>query len=103
MQTDLFNPPQYFRTTAPTATQHAARSAKATGQNVLILSFFQERSSEDFTAWEVSRHFIQWPITSIRRSLHTLEKEGKVVRTGRQRDGGYGVENFTYQYRSNGI
>jgi len=101
-QLGIFDPPPvkaYYPTTAPTAKQLAQRTAKANGQNSLILAFFQANPGHGFTAWQVSKEFTQWPLTSIRRALHTLEKDDRLVRTGEQREGGYGHENFVYQLK----
>jgi len=102
-QLDIFTPAPrraYFNTTGASGQTLVKRNAKATSQNALILSFFQERTGEGFTAWEVSWHFLTYPITSIRRSLNTLEREGKLYRDG-QRNGNYGRENFIYKLNPN--
>jgi len=102
-QLNIFtSPPKraYFNTTRANGDTLVKRNAKASSQNALILSFFQERTGEDFTAWEVSRHFLNYPITSIRRSLNTLERDGKLYRNG-MRNGDYGRENFIYKLKLN--
>lgn len=100
-QPDLFTPApkrSYFNTTSAPAETVAKRNKKASGQNDLIFAFMIERQAEDFTAWELSRHFLKMPITSIRRALNTLEREDIIFRTG-QRAGDYGVENNTYKVK----
>ena len=100
-QPDLFTPaPEraYFNSTHAEASTVAKRNKKANGQNDVIFEFMLERKDQDFTAWELSQHFKNILITSIRRSLNTLEREGIIEKIS-QRSGGYGVENFTYKVK----
>ena len=97
-QFTLFDKPQptraYFNTT--NSPDVAKRNAKALSKNVLILQFFQERPGEEFTAWKLLDNFPGHLITSIRRSLNTLERDGEIVKVKLVMER-YGEENFTYK------
>jgi len=79
---------------------------KAHSQQDLIISLFHYKANEyktysfEMTPYEVSRYFPEWPITSIRRAMTNLTKEGKLVKTNKQRTGGYGKPNYTWRLKT---
>ena len=99
-QLDIFTTPAprraWFNTIA--SPDVAKRNAKALSKNVLILQFFQERPGEEFTAWKLLDNFPGHLITSIRRSLNTLERDGEIVKVKLVMER-YGEENFTYKLK----
>ena len=85
----------YFDTTkSPDVARHTKRAAT---QNKKLLAFFELNPRQSYTAWQVEQ-FHSMLIGSVRRTLHTLEKQKKIIRTGEKRPG-KGHENFTYKLR----
>lgn len=71
-------------------------------QEDIILQIFAE-DGEEMTPFEVSRVLQQqgydYPITSIRRAITDLTRDGKLEKTLTRRDGGYGQKNYTWKIR----
>ena len=82
-------------------------------QRELILAFFRDRFSMNFTPAEVyeylNEHFDTWGmsilLTSVRRSISDLTKEGRLIKCqwSERREGAYGKPNRTWRYRNNFI
>ena len=87
----------YFDTTK--SLDVARHTKRAATQNESILQFFQYSWNRgySYTAWDIAEAY-NMLITSVRRALHTLEKQKKIIRTGEKRPG-KGHENFTYKLR----
>ena len=74
---------------------------KAMHQDQEVLDFLTANHTEDFTPAEIWMHFnMKWPITSVRRAVSNLTKEGWLIITGNTRMGLYGTTNNTWK-RSN--
>lgn len=92
----------YYNTTNATNPNLATYHNKASTQDSQIAKIFEgnrERAFGASTVWQMfneGKHFkAQAPITSIRRSLNTLEKEGIVEKTGNKQTGAFGrLENL---------
>lgn len=69
-------------------------------QDDIILQIFSE-DGEEMTPFEVDeilkRQGYSYPITSVRRSITTLTKEGKLEKTKTRRQGEYGQLNYTWK------
>ena len=75
---------------------------KARKQEDVVLELF--KSSKGLTPFEVDEKLRQmgriYPITSIRRSITNLTKEGKLVKTAIKRVGDYGQMNYVWEIKS---
>jgi len=71
----------YYQTTELTDQQIKDAKEMASSQDIKILQLIT--SGGEWTAWKIKEVFPKFEITSIRRSLHTLEKkEGKIIQNG---------------------
>jgi Fe2+ or Zn2+ uptake regulation protein len=80
---------------------------KAVRQKEIVLQFFRDRYSMNFTPAEVHK-FISMRgdsilLTSVRRAITDLTKEGKLTKCdySERREGGYGHPNRTWRYTRN--
>ena len=75
---------------------------RAKRQDDIILQIFME-DGEEMTPFEVGevlqRQGYDYPITSVRRSITNLTKEGKLEKTLTKRNGVYGQKNYTWRVR----
>jgi len=60
-----------------------------------ILAFF-EKSRTLLSPFQVHAEFPQYPITSIRRAMTNLTKDGKLIKTDKMRQGAYGKLNYLW-------
>lgn len=71
----------------------------AQSQDERILVFMREHKYQSFTPAEIHLLFGQcWPLTSVRRSITSLTKDGYLVMTGELRPGLFGHLNNTWKY-----
>jgi len=73
---------------------------KATRQRDLILDLFKKYPDQGFTAPEVHsmiQELHRAPITSIRRAITNLYKDGHLEKMQQQRTGLHGVPNYLYR------
>lgn len=77
-------------------------TAKATGQDEMILDYFKAHPSSLCTPDEVLESLFtsQTPITSIRRSINTLTKALFLTKTGDMRMGRYGKLTHCWKLRT---
>lgn len=76
----------FYQTTDLTDSQLITARIIARSQDDQILHYMTVRGG-DFTAWQLKEVFPNWEITSIRRSLNTLElKRGLIMKTGEVMD-----------------
>jgi len=74
-----------------------ALDARAKSQEEFIWMWFTLNSCIEATPFEVHRKCgLNSPITSIRRAITNLTKEGKLVKTDRKVIEKYGVSNYTW-------
>ena len=73
-------------------------------QDELILQFFIDNPNQLFTPDDIhhmcevcGRH---WPITSIRRAMSTLTKNGNLTKTSELREGKYGKKTHTWRFNT---
>ena len=63
---------------------------------MFLLNVLKVYSPRSFTAFELLKHFPpKTPVTSVRRSITCLHKQGLIERRGK-REGEFGRENYTY-------
>ena len=89
--------PQLFRSWAQTAKQ-----------NDLIYELFRRHPNNEYSPDEIHIMIDQividtngskyWPITSIRRAISTLTKQGKLTKTNNLRKGKYGKQTHTWKF-----
>lgn len=86
----------------------AGATARAKSQDGYILKLFKDKPFVKATASQVYQGGIKhryWtdktPITSIRRSLTTLTKSGKLIKTGEQRKGPHGMPEYYFILNTN--
>ena len=87
----------FYNTTSLPAPELQAAEEAAKSQNALILQLFRDNPDKTFTPCEVHHDLGvgKWntPLTSIRRSMSTLDRLGLLVKTNEMRLGWYGREN----------
>lgn len=78
---------------------------KAQTKEYLILDCFKQYNKIDLTPDEVLDlcRFENTPITSIRRAITNLTKQGKLIKTNNQRKGRYGKMTYAWKINSNSI
>lgn len=87
----------YYNTTNEVNT--APLEKKAHNQEQEILSYMMKLKGNAFTASFIYRAFNitpHYPITSVRRALHNLQKQGKIKRHGTKVKGMYGRNEYLY-------
>jgi hypothetical protein len=100
----------YFNTTNESGTTLKNNVAKAKSQEEKIFKLFQL----DFEYWSKNKNpyigltpvdlldfFPKYPITSIRRSLTNLTKQGKLIKTDEKRIGMYGRSEYVLKLNEN--
>ena len=93
----------YFNTTNLTDPTLSKRRRKADGQDVIIASVFLRCRRSFLTPFDVkakSKLPKKTPITSIRRSLTTLTKDGLLVKTDRMKEGAFGSPNHCWKLKT---
>lgn len=106
MTHDLFNQEPadkgaYYNTTNVDATTKKEYDAITGKQNQAIYNFFVKNPEQEISASIVEFNQVlaeNTPLTSVRRSLHTLHTRGLIVRIG-EREGQFGRKEFTYKLK----
>lgn len=90
----------YYNTTKESGTTLKNNVAKAKSQEVIIYSEFL--SGKEINPKELFNTFSkQMPITSIRRALTNLTKQGKLIKTDEKRIGMYGRSEYVWKLNEN--
>lgn len=69
-------------------------------QNELILDLFKNNPNKEYTPFEVHSALFgsdQVPVTSVRRAMTTLEKNGDIVKTDKKKMEIYGKPNYCWK------
>jgi len=89
----------FYNTTNEHGTQLVAFKEKARSQDDVIWGVF--KSGAKMTPFEVSAILkdrgVRYPITSIRRSIHTLTRVGLIEKTDQRGMGEYGRQNYKWK------
>lgn len=100
IQQPLFNEKSYYNTTHLNGTPlvEAHETAKAQEENCLVL-YNEIRIMSPSECWKMYkiRYNGKVLLTSIRRSITTLTKKEKLMKTGVQRDGEYGRPEYVWK------
>ena len=97
MRTTVKKIGMFFNTIKESGEELEASKEKAKAQNQILLDRLP--LNQEFSAWTIHNQSllgVHTPITSIRRTLNTLEKQGKIERVG-QRIGNLDKKEFTYK------
>ncbi|MGH1436591.1 MAG: hypothetical protein ACRBG0_19265 [Lewinella sp.] len=86
----------YHNTTNESTQLCLEYSAKAKSQEAEILRWMRAMGCA-VGATNVSERFGHWPITSIRRALHNLKRDGQIQQMERRQIGSYGRSESTYK------
>lgn len=88
----------FYNTTSEDQKLTAIYSAKNDKQDDIIMSII-EAINRPFSAKDILRRYPvkNVPITSIRRSIHTLNKLGRIIKTGDKVPGLYGRSELQYR------
>lgn len=89
----------YYNTTGETGSQLKQYKRKAATQSDLILRFFQQRSKACFSPSYIQQNCMPGtPLTSVRRAITNLTKQGKLVKLNRKVEGPYGRPEYVWKY-----
>ncbi len=89
----------YYNTTKESSGVLKEYHSKAGTQDDMILNYFHEHviaSPSEVWVWFSSKNVGNVPITSIRRSITNLTKEGKLYKTKKKRKGYYGRDEYIW-------
>lgn len=77
---------------------------QAAKQDEIILALFKKEAHRDITPFEMESclrlNGHNYPITSIRRAITNLTKDGKLIKTSNMRPGEYGKPTYAWKYKS---
>ena len=95
---------EFYNTIAEQGETLIASEKKAKFQGEQILRYFKSLPEEEFTPCEVHENLhLRGPLTSTRRAISNLTKEGLLIKTANKNMGLYGKMNYTWKYSaSNG-
>lgn len=79
----------YFNTTGQTGDQLAEYRERAATQEAVILQFFQEHPRNTYTPSDLTKLLPRAPLTSIRRAVTDLTRQGLLEKTTSQKNGIY--------------
>jgi len=83
----------YYNTVKETGKELKESRIKAVSQDEEVLTIFIENKDMCLTAWDVVELLdTVAPVTSIRRSINTLYKESKLLKSNKTREGVYGKQ-----------
>ena len=97
----------FHNTNAETGATLQASQEQACHQETVILRMFRDRPYAGWTPFEVHEflmlfHNRDWPITSVRRAITNLTRDGDLVKTNIQRMGPYGKKNYVWRVNNVG-
>lgn len=92
----------YYNTTNQSGEALVSSKKKATSQEVKILQLFTRNPRVAFSPSQVWATFGNAaPLTSIRRSITNLTKQGLIEKTSHKTEGLYGRDEYTWKLKSN--
>ena len=87
----------FFNTNGTPDDQLPLEEAKATKQDLLVLSIFQKAPDSHFTSSQIEKSLRIYPRSSITRAINTLTKRGLLLKTNVRAMGDYGKMCFTWK------
>ena len=92
----------YYNTNNEEGSTLSRSKLKTSNQSEMIYNIFLATDIE-WTAFEMHHHLfvvgVDWPITSVRRAITDLTKDGKLIKTNNLRKGRYGKMTYTWRLR----
>jgi transcription initiation factor IIE alpha subunit len=90
----------YYNTTNEEGDVLTKCREKALTQDDVILNVFKKvKDATPFEVWEaIYKTGVDYPITSIRRSINSLTNQDHIVKTNKKRDGKHGKPNYIWRY-----
>ena len=80
------------------------KEEKARTQEQIILEIFANNTALDFTPVQIWMMVgQQWPLTSVRRAITNLDKQGFLYVTGNKKPGLYGELNNCWRFKKQAI
>jgi len=90
----------FYNTIYESGTSLTKLRRNAEAQQEKILWFFYINKGKSFIPFEIQKQVLPGaPITSVRRAITNLTKEGQLSKTNFQVEEQYGVKNFKWRYR----
>jgi len=92
----------YYNTTHLTGFELKESRRKANTQEDRILTFFEKNADKAFSPEEIQTYCMMAnrPLTSVRRAITNLTKEGCLRKTSHMKPGNYGKPVHTWQYQN---
>jgi len=89
----------FYNTINETGNELKTSRAKSWGQDERVLGLFMEYPEAKLTPFEVLEFLglKNVPVTSIRRSMNSLTRDGKLEKTNEQKMGNYGKRNYCWK------
>lgn len=88
----------YYNTTKQTGEKLDIYQQNAKNQDHRLFVVMQQNPNMAYGASDFTKIFKNMLLTSIRRSLNTLERKGLITKTGNKQDGLFGHPENTYKY-----
>jgi len=91
----------YFNTTNERGDTLKRRKRKTENQDDIVLAFFRQHKEVEISpseCWINAFQADETPITSVRRSINTLTREGKLIKTENKKIGVYGKPEYLWKY-----
>lgn len=94
----------YYNTTNEQGNTLKKSHKKSMKQQDMALAVFQKHPNVKMTPVDIAngvRHYFgkKYPITSIRRCISDLTKDGRIEKTATKREGMYGKMNYTWKLK----
>lgn len=90
----------YHNPVNETLEQQIQSEQKAVNQEELVLDFFKKLPGHNFTPFQVQSVALpKVPITSVRRAITNLTKQGHLEKTSIYQEGNYGKQNHTWKLK----
>lgn len=87
----------YYNTTNETGQTLKSYNKIARSQDQRILGVFQANKLIGYGASDIEKIFPNMPLTSIRRALNSLERIGRIYKTGDKQQGRYSRDENVYK------
>ena len=95
----------YYNTTNEKGSELKLSRTKEANQTMLVLEVFKAFPSENFSPDDVAKYIYrafkkQYPITSVRRAVTELTKEGSLEKTDKKKMGSWGKRVHTWKLKN---
>ena len=91
----------YYNTLLETGEDLKQSQVKAETQTEKVLRWFQQCPGFYYTPFEIHQNLkLNCPVTSVRRAMTDLTKQGKLKKTKQKKQGEYGKLNYCWRLKS---